>query len=75
MSRNALRLVVDGAEVFAHAELRDHGAGDVGRALQVVLCTGRNLADRDFFCGPSAEQDGHLVLEILPRQQVSILER
>ena len=62
-------------ERVAHPELGDHRAGDVGRALQVVLRAGGDLAERDLFGGAPAEQHRELVQQIAPRHQVAILER
>ncbi len=67
--------VVDGADRVAHAPLGDHRAGDVGGALQIVLCACRNLAQCDLFCGSAAEEDGELVPQVGARHQVAILER
>ena len=44
------------AELLAHAVLRDHLAGKIGSALNVVRCAGRCDAEDDLLCCASAEE-------------------
>ena len=64
-----------GADRLAHPELGDHRARDVGRALQVVLRAGRDLAERDLLGRAAAEQHGELAEQVGARHQVAVLER
>ena len=73
--RALVAVVVDRPKSVAHPELGHHGAGDIGGALQVVLRTGRNLAQRDLFGRPAAQQHGELAVQIAARHQIAILER
>ncbi len=57
----------------AHRVLVDHRVRDVGDAAQVVGRTGRDGAEHDLLGDAPAEQDGHLVDELVARLEVGVL--
>ena len=62
------------AEALAHAVLRDHAAGDVRAALDVVGRARGDLAEHELLRGAAAEQHRHRVLELGAGVQVLVLE-
>src|SRR2546426_2446837 len=64
---------LDGAELFRHAPLRDHAAGDLGRLLDVVLGAGRDVAQDDLLRDASAHDARDLVHQPVARDEVLVL--
>ena len=63
------------ADRVAHAELGDHPACDLGRAVDVVVGAGGRITELELFRGATAEEHRHLVLEFAPRTQQAVLGR
>src|SRR4051794_18548049 len=59
--------------VGAHRVVVDHRVGDLGDALEVVRRAGRDGAEDDLLGDAAAEEDGHLVDELVARLQVGVL--
>ncbi len=59
----------------AHRVVVDHRVGDLGDALEVVRGAGRDRAEHDLLGDPPAEQDGHVVDQLLAGLQVAVLGR
>ncbi len=53
-----------GAEGVGHAELGDHGPGDLSGPLDVVLGAGGGVAEDQLLGGAAPEQHGQLVAEL-----------
>src|SRR5439155_24106179 len=64
-----------GAELVRHAPLRDHPPRELGRALDVVLGAGGDVAEDDFFCDAAAHDARDLVAKLLARDEVLVLLR
>src|SRR5213594_692157 len=62
-----------GAELLRHAPLRDHAAGHLRRALDVVLGSGRDVVEDDLLRHPAAHDAGDLVHELVARDEVLVL--
>ena len=72
----ALVLAVDHrAHQVGHAVARDHVAGDVRRALEVVRRARRHLVHEELFGDPAAEQHGDDVQHVLAVHAVAVLLR
>ena len=62
-----------GAERVAHAVLGDHGPGDVGDLLDVVLGPGGRLGEDELLGGAPAEAHGHGVAQLAAGVVVAVL--
>ncbi|OPZ37366.1 MAG: hypothetical protein BWY98_00163 [Tenericutes bacterium ADurb.BinA155] len=51
--RTGVFLVLDRAKI-GHTELGDHETSEPGRFFNIVLCSGRDIIEEDFFGGASA---------------------
>src|SRR5436309_3029090 len=58
-----------------HPVLRHHEARHLGRALEVVVCAGRDLAVDELLGDASAEQDRDSILQLAPGHQEALLRR
>ena len=59
--------------VGAHRVVVDHRVGDLGDPLEVVRGAGRDVAEDDLLRDAAAEQDRHLVDELVARLEVGVL--
>src|SRR3954470_20332733 len=57
----------------AHRVVVDHRVGDLGDALEVVRRAGRDRAEDDLLGYAAAEEDGHLVDELVAGLEVGVL--
>src|SRR5688500_3295542 len=64
-----------GTERLRHAQLRYHLARQIGRALQIVPCAARDLAEHDLFGRAPSQQHGNAIFQLAPLQQVPIVAR
>ena len=64
---------LDGADLLAHAELRDHLAGQAGRLLDVVRGPGGGVVEHELLRDAPAEQVGELVEHLVARGGVLVL--
>ena len=55
---------LDLPEPWAHAKGLHHAAGDIRRLAQVIVGAGGDLVVDQLFGGTTAQQHGHLVLEL-----------
>ena len=69
------RVEVHDADAIAHAPFGHHRSGQIGRALQVVLGAGRDLAERHLLGRPAAEQHRQLVHQVLLLHQIAVFGR
>ena len=65
----------DGAELFAHAVVRDHAARNARRALDVVGRAGRNIADDERLGAAAAEQHDNFALHLTLGQMLMVAVR
>ena len=63
------------AETLAHAVLPHHVAGDLRRALDVVVRAGRDLVEDELLGRAPAEEDGEPVLELGLALERAVLDR
>ena len=73
--RARIAIISHAAEPLRHAVARHHRARDVGDAPQVVGGSGGEMLEHRELGGAPAEQDRHLVLQLLAGHQEAVLGR
>ena len=63
------------AELLGHAPLGDHPARQLGGLANIVRGSRGDVAEDQLFRDPSAQDDGHIVVQLAARHQVTILRR